>query len=169
MANLQAEHGRLRAEVAALKSRRDGLAAAIETVCDEGLAPVRAMADAVRAEGVTLAARSLSGDAARLEQDVAFARALASGEGDTWATVAAETWVGVLRCLEVWADANLVNPNVPISDEVRRVAKGIHEYVAAYGPARVPLKGLVTWLAVGVTWAQPLRSALRTLVPVGRP
>ena len=37
VADLRAEHGRLRAEVAALRSRRDHLTAGIEAVRDEGL------------------------------------------------------------------------------------------------------------------------------------
>jgi len=54
-------------------------------------------------------------------------------------------------------------------DPVRKVARGITEYLAAYGPARVPLRGLVGWLAEGVMRAQPLRSALRAIAPAGRP
>ncbi len=39
---------------------------------------------------------------------------------------------------------------------------GLHEYPAAYGPARVPLRGLVAWLRAGVAMvgAEPARTLL---------
>ena len=170
VADLRTEHGRLRAEVAALRTRRDHLTAAIEAVRDEGLAQVRAAADAARTEVVTLAAgfRELSADAARLEKELAFARALAGRDHATWSAVAPETWVGVLSCLELWSEAHLANPEVPMPDPVRKVAKGIAEYTAAYGPARVPLRGLVAWLVEGVMRAEPLRNALPALATAPR-
>ncbi len=61
--------------------------------------------------------------------------------------------------LEQWSEANLVDPEVPFPEAVRRQAKGIHEYPAVYGLARVTLRGLVAWLRAGVaqTGAEPLR------------
>jgi chromosome segregation ATPase len=169
VADLRAEHGRLQAEVGALHTRRDHLTAAIAAVSDEGIARVRATADSARAEVEDAAARfrAVALDAARLEKEVAFARAVVSRDEGTWAAVAPETWIGVLRCLEVWSAANLANPEVPMPDPVRKVARGITEYLAAYGPARVPLRGLV--LVQGVMRAEPLRSALRALASASRP
>ena len=49
------------------------------------------------------------------------------------------------------------------SHAARKVAKGITEYPAAYGPARVPLRGLVEWTVEGVIRTDPLRSAVPAL------
>jgi hypothetical protein len=169
--DLLAEHGRLRATVAELRSRRERLTAAIAGVRDAGIAQVEATAGAARQPVAAVAARfqALSAEAARLEREVTFARALASRDRGAWSEVAPDAWVGLLRCLEVWAETNRVNPEVPLPDAVRREAKGIREYSALDGPARVPLRGLATWLAHGLLQTRPLASALRGLAPGGHP
>ena len=79
-----------------------------------------------------------------------------------------ETWVAVLNCLDLSREANAVDPDVPISDPARKIAKGIPEYAPAHGPVRVPLRGLVAWVVQAVMRTEPLPRAPPALAAAPR-
>lgn|GEM_PF-4631482 len=152
VAKLRADDAKLLGEVAALRRERDGLSAAIAAVRDAGMAEVRDVADAATAEIRRAAAEfeRVSAQAAELGPTLTFAQALRSPDPELWSHVEPEAWQGILHRLEQWSAANLANPEVPIPDEVRKQAKGIHEY-----PSRHHRRSVVVPHRVG-----PLRRAV---------
>lgn len=161
VAKLRADRAKLKGEVAALRRERDGWTAAVR---DAGIADVREVADTAAGEVRRAAGEfeRLSADAAELRTDVDFAKALRAGDPAQWRRVQPERWEGILARLEQWSEASFTNAEVPMPDAVRKQAKDIQEYASLYGPARMPLRGLIDWLRAGLTTAgsEPMRTLL---------
>ena len=160
VAEHRAEHGKLTAEVGALRRERDGLTAAIVAVREAGIAQMQEVANAAAAEIRRAAAafERVATEAAELGQTVEFAQALRSSDPDLWSRVDADAWQGILRRLEQWSAANLANPEVPMPEDVRRQVKGSHDYPSLHGPLRMPLRGLVAWTRAAVNAADAQRA-----------
>lgn len=96
----------------------------------------------------------LSREAAELERDVAFARALRTADPTPWLDVTAEHWDALLSRFLEWARAYRINnAEVPIPDEVKKAGRGSIEFPALHGQFRLPLCSIADWLRAGLNEA----------------
>jgi hypothetical protein len=92
----------------------------------------------------------LTKEAAELERDVAFAKALRSNNPALWLDVAPESWDAIFERFLEWVKIRRINTEVPIPDEVKKACKGSVEYTSLYGQFRLPLPAIVEWLRAGL-------------------
>ncbi len=102
--------------------------------------------------------QQLAKEAAELERDVAFAKALRSADPTPWLDVTAENWDAILSRFLEWARVSKVATEVPIPDEVKKVGKGSVEYPNLHGQFRLPLVAIVEWLRAGLKGSNPATS-----------
>ncbi|MDA8337003.1 MAG: hypothetical protein M0Z41_18805 [Peptococcaceae bacterium] len=97
--------------------------------------------------------KQLTEEAAELEQDIAFARALRSNDPMPWLKVTSDSWDAVFARFLTWAKIHHVNGDVPIPDEVKKGGKGSIEYPSLHGQYRLPLPTIMGWLKAGLKGA----------------
>jgi hypothetical protein len=135
--------GRQRVEEA-----RKAAEAAVRSVRREAEASLNAAAGRALAamERYEAAARQ----AAELEQDVGFARALRSRDEAAWRTVDAGSWAALMIHLLRWLEARGLDPTVFLADKIPQALVDSFRLPTLYGDPRLSLRQLVVWVYAGL-------------------
>jgi hypothetical protein len=169
-ATLQAEKQRIQAALEAVAKDGQGrihsaekiATGAVNSVKDQAVTAVKAareefeetMSRADQYMATTLRRfKQVTEEAAELEKDVAFARALRSSDPMPWLKVTPDSWDAAFARFLTWAEIHHINAEVPIPDAVKKAGKGSIEYPSLYGQFRLPMPAIVGWLTAGLKGA----------------